>query len=142
MRRALTLAARGIGFVEPNPPVGAVIVDDDLRVIGEGWHERFGGPHAEINALRQAGERARGATMFVSLEPCCHHGKTPPCADALIAAGLRRVLVATQDPAPHVSGGGMARLREAGVEVEAGLLEPESRRLIAPFIKRVTTGRP
>jgi len=142
MRRALELAQRGVGFVEPNPAVGAVIVTDDGRVVGEGWHERFGGPHAEVMAFAAAGEAARGATLYVTLEPCCHFGKTPPCTRAVLAAGIRQVIVATIDPAVHVSGGGIAELRAAGVEVEVGLMADEARRLIAPFAKLTTTGLP
>jgi diaminohydroxyphosphoribosylaminopyrimidine deaminase / 5-amino-6-(5-phosphoribosylamino)uracil reductase len=142
MRRGLELARRGIGFVEPNPAVGAVIVADDGHVIGEGWHARFGGAHAEVMALAEAGEAARGATLFVTLEPCCHFGKTPPCSRAVIAAGIRRVVVATVDPAAHVNGGGIAELRAAGIEVEVGLMADEAQRLIAPFAKLMTTGLP
>lgn len=142
MRRALQLAARGIGRVEPNPPVGAVVVDDRLRLLGEGWHQEFGGPHAEVLALRAAGGRARGGWLFVTLEPCCHHGKTPPCTEAVIAAGVRKVIVALSDPSPHAAGQGIAQLQAAGIEVETGLLAEEARRLVAPFLKRVTTGRP
>lgn len=142
MRRAVELAARGIGLVEPNPPVGAVIVDDEMRLLGEGCHERFGGPHAEVNALALAGERAAGATMFVTLEPCRHSGKTPPCTAALIQAGIRRLFVAMRDPSPHADGGGIEELRQAGVEVQVGLLEAEALRVAAPFVKRVTTGLP
>jgi diaminohydroxyphosphoribosylaminopyrimidine deaminase/5-amino-6-(5-phosphoribosylamino)uracil reductase len=142
MRRAIELAGRGIGLVEPNPPVGAVIVDDRLQRIGEGWHERFGGPHAEVAALAQAAERARGAALFVTLEPCCHFGKTPPCVDAIIAAGLRQVVVAMQDPFPEVAGRGIERLRAANIDVEVGLLGHEARSLAAPFCKLVETGRP
>lgn len=142
MQRALELASRGLGHVEPNPPVGAVIVDDNLQLLGEGYHQQFGGPHAEVHALAAAGESANGATIFVTLEPCAHHGKTPPCADAVIRAGLKRVVVAMQDPAPHVDGSGIERIRQAGIEVEVGLLEPEAQRLTAPFVKRITTGRP
>ncbi|MEX0700829.1 MAG: bifunctional diaminohydroxyphosphoribosylaminopyrimidine deaminase/5-amino-6-(5-phosphoribosylamino)uracil reductase RibD [Planctomycetales bacterium] len=142
MRRALELASRGLGRVEPNPPVGAVIVDDRWRLLGEGFHERFGGPHAEVAALRAAGERARGGTLFVTLEPCRHHGKTPPCTRAAIAAGVRRVVVAMEDPSPHAAGRGVAELRAAGIEVEVGLLRAAAARLAAPFIKRVSTGRP
>jgi diaminohydroxyphosphoribosylaminopyrimidine deaminase/5-amino-6-(5-phosphoribosylamino)uracil reductase len=142
MRRAMELAGRGIGLVEPNPPVGAVIVDDQLQRIGEGWHERFGGPHAEVAALGQAAERARGAALFVTLEPCCHFGKTPPCVDAIIAAGLRQVVVAMQDPFPEVAGRGIERLRAANIDVEVGLLGREARQLADPFCKLVETGRP
>ena len=142
MRRALELARRGLGFVEPNPAVGAVVVADDGRVLGEGWHERFGGPHAEVMALAAAGEAARGATLFVTLEPCCHFGKTPPCTRAVIAAGIRRVVVATVDPAAHANGGGIAELRAIGIEVEVGLMADDARRLVAPFARLTTTGLP
>jgi diaminohydroxyphosphoribosylaminopyrimidine deaminase/5-amino-6-(5-phosphoribosylamino)uracil reductase len=142
MRRALELARRGIGHVEPNPAVGAVIADDDGNVLGEGWHERFGGPHAEVHALSSAGQAARGANLFVTLEPCCHFGKTPPCTQAVIAAGIRRVVVATTDPATHASGRGIEELKAAGIEVEVGLLGDEARRLIASFTRLMTTGLP
>ena len=144
MRRALQLAAHGLGLVEPNPMVGAVVILDG-EVMGEGYHERFGGPHAEVNALaacRSRGVDPRGATVVVTLEPCCHTGKTGPCTEALIAAGVGRVVVAMVDPDGRVSGGGIRRLREAGVEVEVGVCEPEARRLNEAFIKRITTGRP
>ena len=142
MQRAIELAARGTGLVEPNPLVGAVIVDDHLQNVGEGWHERFGGPHAEVAALAQAAERAHGAALFVTLEPCCHFGKTPPCVEAIIAAGLRQVVVGMQDPFPEVAGRGIERLRAANIDVEVGLLGLEARRLAAPFCKLVETGRP
>ena len=142
MRRALDLARRGIGLVEPNPTVGAVIVDDQLRFIAEGWHERFGGPHAEIEALNRSGSAARGATLFVTLEPCCHFGKTPPCVDAIIATGIRRVIVGMQDSFPQVAGQGIARLRAANIDVEVGFFEREARQLVAPFLKLVETGLP
>ena len=142
MRHALALAARGLGRVEPNPMVGAVLVDGARNLIAEGFHERFGGSHAEANALAAAGDRARGATLFVTLEPCCHFGKTPPCSRAVIAAGVKRVVAATGDPAPHVAGGGFAELRAAGVETEVGLCGDEARRLIAPFVTLTTLGRP
>ena len=144
MERALELASRGLGMVEPNPMVGAVVVKDG-RVVGEGWHERFGGAHAEVNALadcRSRGVEVRGATVVVTLEPCCHTGKTGPCTEALIGAGVSRVVVATVDPDPRVSGGGIKRLREAGVEVEVGVCEAEARRLNEAFLKRATTGLP
>ena len=144
MSTALELAARGLGSVEPNPMVGAVIVRDG-RPIAAGWHGRFGGPHAERIALAEAeraGRDVRGATMYVTLEPCSHHGKTPPCADALIEAGLARVVVAMVDPDPQVSGRGIDKLRKAGVEVEVGVCEPEARRLLAPYVKLRTSGRP
>lgn len=141
MRRALELAARGEGLVEPNPMVGCVVVRDG-KIVGEGWHERFGGPHAEVNALAAAGEAARGATLFVTLEPCCHTGKTPPCVEAVLAAGVARVVLAMRDPFPQVDGGGVRALEAAGVECTVGVLEKEARRLVAPYLKLVTTGRP
>lgn len=142
MERALELARRGEGFVEPNPQVGAVVLATDGRVVGEGWHERHGGAHAEIVALAAAGEAARGGTLVVTLEPCCHHGKTPPCTEAVIAAGIRRVVVGAGDPFPAVAGGGIASLRAAGIEVEIGILSSEAERLTAPFRRLVTSGRP
>ena len=141
MRRALALARRGEGRVEPNPMVGCVIVRGD-RVIGEGWHRRFGGPHAEIDALRRCTGSPRGATCYVTLEPCCHHGKTPPCTDALIAAGVRRVVAAMRDPFPRVAGGGLKALGRAGIRVDVGLLAEEAAVINAPFLKWVVTGRP
>ena len=146
MARALELARRGEGRVEPNPMVGAVVAHRDeaghQRIIGEGWHATFGGPHAEIMALEAAGDRARGATLFVTLEPCCHHGKTPPCTDAVIAAGISRIVIAARDPFPAVAGGGIAALEAAGLTVEVGLLEREATRLTAPFRTLVERGRP
>jgi diaminohydroxyphosphoribosylaminopyrimidine deaminase/5-amino-6-(5-phosphoribosylamino)uracil reductase len=141
MARALALAERGRGGVEPNPLVGAVVVRDGQSV-GEGWHERYGGPHAEVNALARAGESARGATLYVTLEPCCHHGKTPPCTDAVLAAGIRRVVAALLDPFPQVAGKGLAALRSAGVEIDTGVGEAEARRQNAPYLNLLTTGRP
>ena len=141
LTRALELAARGRGWVEPNPLVGAVVVRDGV-VVGEGWHERFGQAHAEINALRQAGERARGADLYVTLEPCCHFGKTPPCTEAVIGAGIRRVVSAMLDPFPQVAGQGAAHLRAAGIVVEVGVGEVAARRLNAPYLKRLRTSRP
>ena len=141
MRRALDLAAQGLGRVEPNPMVGAVVVRGD-QVVGEGHHQRFGGPHAEVVALQAAGPQARGAELFISLEPCCHHGKTPPCTDAILAAGVRRVVAAVVDPFPEVSGRGMAILKAAGIETAVGVLEAEARRLNAAFFKRQKTGLP
>ena len=132
MRRALTLARRGWGLTAPNPLVGAVVVRDG-RVVGEGWHARYGAPHAEAAALVAAGDRARGADVYVSLEPCAHHGKTPPCADALIAAGVRRVVIAVSDPNP-VAGGGAERLRKAGIEVVVGVGQAAAEALNAPFL--------
>ncbi|MBI3863675.1 MAG: bifunctional diaminohydroxyphosphoribosylaminopyrimidine deaminase/5-amino-6-(5-phosphoribosylamino)uracil reductase RibD [Planctomycetia bacterium] len=142
MGRAIELARRGVGLVEPNPAVGAVVVDDSLHLVGEGWHEKFGGPHAEVAAIARAGAACAGGTLYVTLEPCCHVGKTPPCVDAVIAAGLRRVVVAMVDPFPQVAGKGIQKLREAGIDVEVGLLESQARRLTAPFRKLVERGIP
>ena len=142
MRRALALAEHGLGFVEPNPMVGAVVLDVNGQIVGEGWHERFGAAHAEVNAFAMAGERARGGTLVVTLEPCCHHGKTPPCTEAVLRSGVRRVVVAMADPFPKVAGSGLAILRTAGIEVEVGLLEDEAKRLNAPYLKLLATGRP
>lgn len=141
MRQALMLAAMGEGFVEPNPMVGAVVVKAGA-LLGDGFHQKFGGPHAEVNALAECQKSPRGATMYVTLEPCCHHGKTPPCVDAILKAGISRVVVAVEDPFPQVSGKGIAALRKAGVEVEVGVLASESRALLAPYLKRVQTGKP
>ena len=142
MRWALELAVRGLGMVEPNPTVGAVLVNADGEVVGEGWHERFGEPHAEVNALQQAGEQANGATLYVTLEPCDHQGKTPPCTEAVIEAGVRRVFIGTRDPAPHTAGHGIQTLQKAGIEVTIGVLEDDAKTLIAPFTKLITTGIP
>ncbi len=142
MRRALEIARRGEGRVEPNPLVGAVVIGADGHIIAEGWHDHFGGPHAEAVALAAAGDRARGATLVVTLEPCCHHGKQPPCTAAILAAGIARVVVAAGDPFPAVAGRGLAALRAAGIDVATGLLEPDALRLTAPFRKLVTTGTP
>jgi diaminohydroxyphosphoribosylaminopyrimidine deaminase/5-amino-6-(5-phosphoribosylamino)uracil reductase len=141
MARAVALARKGEGRVEPNPMVGCVIVRDG-RVIGEGYHRRFGGPHAEIEALRACKVSPRGATAYVSLEPCCHQGKTPPCTEALISARLSRVVVAVRDPNPAVQGRGIRRLRSAGIEVRTGVLEQEAAEVLAPFTTRVTLKRP
>jgi diaminohydroxyphosphoribosylaminopyrimidine deaminase/5-amino-6-(5-phosphoribosylamino)uracil reductase len=141
MLRAVSLARRGEGFVEPNPMVGCVIVKDG-EIVGEGWHQQFGGPHAEVHALQAAGERAKGAAMYVTLEPCCHQGKTPPCTDAIIAAGIQRVVTAMRDPFPQVAGGGLKRLAAGGIDVELGLAENEVQQLNAPYLKLVMTGRP
>jgi diaminohydroxyphosphoribosylaminopyrimidine deaminase/5-amino-6-(5-phosphoribosylamino)uracil reductase len=143
LERALELAERGRGTTRPNPVVGAVIVRDG-ETVGEGWHERYGGPHAEINALAAAGERARGATMAVTLEPCSHHGQTPPCADALIAAGIARVVAGAEDPNPEVSGRGFEKLRAAGIEVEIadGELGFRSRAQNEGYRTWVAKGRP
>ena len=141
MARALELARKGLYSTHPNPRVGCVIVRDG-QIVGEGWHVRAGEPHAEVHALRHAGELARGATAYVTLEPCSHHGRTPPCADALIAAQLARVVVAMQDPNPQVAGSGLQRLTQAGIEVHAGVLENEAHSLNAGFIKRMQHGLP
>jgi len=141
MRRALELARRGEGAVEPNPMVGAVIVKDG-EIVGEGWHQKFGQAHAEVNAIRAAGEQARGAALYVTLEPCCHHGKTPPCTEAIIAAGITRVVAAMPDPFPQVAGGGIQQLQAAGIAVEIGLLEPEARLLNAPYRTLLEKQRP
>src|SRR3954452_10910046 len=141
MRRALELAERGRGQVEPNPLVGAVVARAG-RAVGEGWHRRYGEAHAEVNALAQAGDAARGATLYVTLEPCCHHGKTPPCTDAVLGAGVGHVVAAMADPFPQVAGQGAALLRAAGVPVEVGVCEAEARRLNAPYLKLLATGRP
>jgi len=141
MRRALRLAARGLGRVAPNPAVGCVLARD-ARVVGEGWHHEYGGPHAEVEALRAAGARARGATAYVTLEPCNHWGKTPPCTDALLAAGVARVVAAVRDPFPAAAGG-VERLRAAGVAVDVGTLGTEARELNAPFLFAAAgAGRP
>ncbi|HEY7739748.1 MAG TPA: bifunctional diaminohydroxyphosphoribosylaminopyrimidine deaminase/5-amino-6-(5-phosphoribosylamino)uracil reductase RibD [Steroidobacteraceae bacterium] len=141
MARALELAARGLGTTDPNPRVGCVIARG-ASVLAEGWHERAGGPHAEAMALASLGGSAPGATAYATLEPCCHFGRTPPCADALVAAGVRRVVYAVRDPNPRVSGGGAARLAAAGIEVTGGVMEREARALNAGFLSRFERGRP
>lgn len=141
MARALRLAARGLDTTDPNPRVGCVIAAGD-EVVGEGFHERAGGPHAEVVALAAAGTRAKGATAYVTLEPCSHHGRTPPCADALVAAGVARVVYAVGDPNPRVNGGGAARLRAAGIEVGTGPLGGQARALNPGFHSRMERGRP
>ncbi|MCE0780732.1 bifunctional diaminohydroxyphosphoribosylaminopyrimidine deaminase/5-amino-6-(5-phosphoribosylamino)uracil reductase RibD [Pseudomonas sp. NMI542_15] len=141
MARALQLARKGVYTTHPNPRVGCVIVRDG-EVVGEGWHVRAGEPHAEVHALRQAGERARGACAYVTLEPCSHHGRTPPCAEALVKAGVARVVAAMQDPNPQVAGQGLRRLAEAGIEVASGVLEAEARALNPGFLKRMEHGLP
>jgi diaminohydroxyphosphoribosylaminopyrimidine deaminase/5-amino-6-(5-phosphoribosylamino)uracil reductase len=141
MARALRLAEQGLYTTAPNPRVGCVLVRDG-EVVGEGWHEYAGGPHAEVNALTAAGRAAAGATAYVTLEPCSHHGRTPPCADALVEAGISRVVAAMKDPNPRVAGEGLARLREAGVTVATGLLEQEAEALNPGFVKRMRTGMP
>jgi diaminohydroxyphosphoribosylaminopyrimidine deaminase/5-amino-6-(5-phosphoribosylamino)uracil reductase len=141
MRQALDLASRGLYTTTPNPRVGCVIVRDSA-VVGSGWHEKAGMPHAEVLALREAGTRAKGATLYVNLEPCSHQGRTPPCVDAIIPAGIKRVVAAMRDPNPKVAGQGFAKLRAAGIEVESGLMEEEARELNIGFVARMTRGRP
>jgi len=141
MARALQLAERGLWTTSPNPRVGCVLVLAG-EIVGEGWHEKAGEPHAEVHALHAAGDRARGATAYVTLEPCSHTGRTPPCAEALIAAGVSRVVAAMTDPNPLVAGKGLAMLRAAGIETAGGLLENEARELNIGFVSRMTRGRP
>ncbi|MBR5364400.1 MAG: bifunctional diaminohydroxyphosphoribosylaminopyrimidine deaminase/5-amino-6-(5-phosphoribosylamino)uracil reductase RibD [Oscillospiraceae bacterium] len=141
MLRAVSLAERGIGFVNPNPLVGCVIVRDG-RIIGEGWHERYGGLHAERNALKNCTEDPRGAVMYVTLEPCCHYGKNPPCTEAVIAAGISRVVVGSDDPNPLVAGKGLQQLRDAGIAVETGICKAECDKLNRIFFHYITTGAP
>ena len=141
MARALTLAARGLYTTDPNPRVGCVVVGEG-RVLGEGWHVRAGEAHAEVLALRAAGPQARGATVFVTLEPCGHTGRTPPCTDALIAAGVARVVCSSVDPNPRVAGRGIERLRSAGIAVSVGLLAADARDLNVGFFSRFERGRP
>jgi diaminohydroxyphosphoribosylaminopyrimidine deaminase/5-amino-6-(5-phosphoribosylamino)uracil reductase len=141
MARALQLAKRGLYTADPNPRVGCVIVRDN-QVVGEGWHRRAGEPHAEVHALAAAGQQAHGATAYISLEPCCHHGRTPPCSEALIKAGIARVVAAMPDPNPRVASQGITELERAGVRVDIGLLQAESERLNPGFVSRMTRGRP
>lgn len=142
MARALQLAALGRYSTAPNPAVGCVLLDAAGVVVGEGWHQRAGQPHAEVLALRAAASRARGGTAYITLEPCSHHGRTPPCADALIEAGLRRVVAAIQDPNPRVAGDGLRKLEAAGILTALGVLEREARELNRGFVARMTRGRP
>ena len=139
MALALHLAEQGLYSTSPNPRVGCVLVKSG-SVIASGWHQRAGEPHAEVYALREAGEAARGATAYVTLEPCSHHGRTPPCADGLIAAGVTRVVVAMQDPNPLVAGKGIAKLQAAGIAVDCGLMEVQARELNIGFVSRMTQG--
>lgn len=141
MRQALRLARRGEGMTRPNPPVGAVVVRNGVAV-GAGYHRKAGGPHAEVYALRRAGKRARGATLYVTLEPCCTWGRTPPCTDAILAAGIRRVVVAAADPNPAHAGRGLRILRKAGLRVDTGLCKMEAQELVEPFAKRLLRRRP
>ena len=142
MRRALALAALAEGRTSPNPLVGAVVLNREGRLVGEGFHARSGEPHAEVGALAQAGTAAAGGTLIVTLEPCCHHGRTPPCSRAVLQAGVARVVVALEDPDPRVAGGGIAQLRQAGVEVITGVLRQEAAEQNRAFLHRVRTGRP
>ncbi len=141
MSRALQLAAKGLYTTDPNPRVGCVILQNNT-IVGEGWHERAGQPHAEVNAIEAAGVKAKGATAFVTLEPCSHHGRTPPCADLLISAQIKHVVVAMEDPNPMVAGSGIKRLQEAGITVRCGVLREEAEQLNPGFIKRMTSGLP
>ena len=141
MRLALALAERGLFTTQPNPRVGCVVARGET-IVGEGWHERAGEPHAEVQALRAAGENAKGATAYVTLEPCAHHGRTPPCTDALIEAGISRVVAAIRDPNPLVSDAGFAKLRDAGIEVATGLCEAQARAINEGFFSRMERGRP
>jgi len=141
MAQALRVAEHGLYSTSPNPRVGCVLVADE-KCVGSGWHRRAGEPHAEVLALREAGDKARGATAYVTLEPCSHHGRTPPCAGALLAAGVARVVVAVQDPNPKVAGAGIARLRAAGIAVDCGLMEASARELNAGFFARMSRGTP
>ncbi len=141
MAHALRLARRGLYTTDPNPRVGCVVVNEGCAV-GEGWHQRAGEPHAEINALRAAGQKVQGATVFVTLEPCCHHGRTPPCSEALIEANPSRVVVATEDPNPKVAGQGLSALREAGIAVDVGILQAQARALNPGFESRMRRQRP
>jgi diaminohydroxyphosphoribosylaminopyrimidine deaminase/5-amino-6-(5-phosphoribosylamino)uracil reductase len=141
MARALRLAERGLFTTDPNPRVGCVLVREG-NIVGQGWHARAGEPHAEVHALRQAGSLAAGATAYVTLEPCCHQGRTPPCTEALIAAGVTRVVAAMQDPNPQVAGKGLSQLQQAGIDTRSGVLAAESAQLNAGFVMRMQTGRP
>jgi len=141
MKIALELAARGKGYTSPNPMVGAVVVKDG-QIVGKGWHEKVGGPHAEVNAIDDAGELAAGSTIYVTLEPCNHQGRTPPCTEKILSAGIKHVVMAMKDPNPDVSGGGADFLTQNGVPVESGILEAEARRLNESFIKFIRTKRP
>ncbi len=141
MARAITLARRGLYTTDPNPRVGCVIVQDD-QIVGEGWHERAGEPHAEVAALKAAGDQARGATVYVTLEPCCHHGRTPPCTAALATSGVTRVVAAMLDPSPQMSGKGLGQLEGAGIASSVGLMEAQAAELNPGFIKRLQCGRP
>jgi len=142
MSRAIMLARRGRYTTRPNPNVGCVIIDSHGTIVGEGWHQRAGGPHAEVHAWRMAGDKARGATAYVTLEPCSHYGRTPPCAEGLIEHGLKRVVIAMTDPNPQVAGRGITMLQDAGIEVVSGLMADEARQLNPGFLSRMERGRP
>ena len=142
MQHAIDLARNGRGMTSPNPLVGAVLVDDDGNVVGEGWHHKAGEAHAEVNALAEAGEKARGTTAYVTLEPCSHYGRTGPCCEALIAAGVKKVVVAIGDPNPKVAGNGIRRLQEEGIEVNVGVLAKEAAEINEVFLHWITTNRP
>jgi diaminohydroxyphosphoribosylaminopyrimidine deaminase / 5-amino-6-(5-phosphoribosylamino)uracil reductase len=141
MELALSLAEKGRGATSPNPMVGAVVVRDGV-IVGKGWHKRAGGDHAEVIALREAGDRARGATLYVTLEPCSHQGKTPPCTGPILSSGISRVVAAMTDPNPRVCGGGFACLRDGGIEIETGLLEDRASKLNEAYLKHIRTGLP
>jgi diaminohydroxyphosphoribosylaminopyrimidine deaminase/5-amino-6-(5-phosphoribosylamino)uracil reductase len=141
MKLAINLAKKGIGKTSPNPLVGAVVVKND-RIIGKGYHKKFGEPHAEVNALKTCGDKAKNATLYVNLEPCCHYGKTPPCTDIIVKSGIEKVVCATLDPNPQVNGKGIKTLREGGIEVDLGILEEEAKKLNEVYLKYITTGLP
>lgn len=141
MLECLSLAGRGAGYVSPNPLVGAVVVKNK-KIVGRGYHKRFGGPHAEVYAIRQAGRQANGATLYVNLEPCCHYGKTPPCTDLVVKSGIGRVVIGMKDPNPVVNGKGIRILRSSGIKIDFGVLEDECHKLNESFLKYVTTGMP
>ncbi len=142
MQRAIVLASLADGETSPNPLVGSVVLDVNQHLVGEGFHSCAGEPHAEIGALSQAGSSAKGGTLLVNLEPCCHEGRTPPCTDAILKSGVKRVVIAMQDPDPRVSGKGISILRGAGIEVITGILEKEALQLNRAFVFRIRTGRP
>jgi diaminohydroxyphosphoribosylaminopyrimidine deaminase/5-amino-6-(5-phosphoribosylamino)uracil reductase len=142
MNRALVLARQGFGYVHPNPMVGAIVLDTSGNLVGQGYHKKFGGPHAEIEALAQAGDKAKGGTLYVTLEPCCHHGKTPPCTDAIIKAGIRHVVAAVKDPNPRISGGGIDALTKADVKVDIGVEQEKATSINKPFFHWMNHKRP
>jgi diaminohydroxyphosphoribosylaminopyrimidine deaminase / 5-amino-6-(5-phosphoribosylamino)uracil reductase len=142
MKSCLELARKALGRTSPNPMVGSVITDAHGKVVGSGFHEKAGTPHAEVHAIKEAGEAARGGTLYVNLEPCCHHGRTPPCSEAVIASGVKRVVIGMRDPNPKVAGGGIKQLNEAGIETRVGLIEDECQLLNKAFVKRISTGLP